>query len=180
MLKSVINDYELFDIVDKNDNVIQVWLKESELHLNDDITRVVTTYIFDENWRVYIAQRSPEKIADPLKFEAPSHWRVNSWELYDQAARRETMEELWVDLVDLEEVNHYYVSFDTNVWLRQHYKKLFIWNIKSDIKINKQEIYKIESFDDIHAFFDFFEKNVDLFSSAIWYDLMHLKKHFNI
>jgi len=62
MLKWIENEKELFDVVDKNDHILRIWLKESELHLNDDITRVVTTYVFDKNWCFYTAQRSPKKI----------------------------------------------------------------------------------------------------------------------
>jgi hypothetical protein len=107
MLKWVENEKELFNIVDKNDHILRIWLKESELHLHDDITRVVTTYIFDKNWYFYIVQRSPEKNVDPLKYEAPSHWRMNSWESYELASKREIKEELWVWLVKLDKISHH-------------------------------------------------------------------------
>ncbi|MCA9352385.1 hypothetical protein KC866_03270 [Patescibacteria group bacterium] len=71
---------ELFDVVDKDDNVIKIGLQKDELHVNDDITRIVTIYVTDGNGSVYIAQRSPHKEIDPLKFEAPAHGRVNSGE----------------------------------------------------------------------------------------------------
>jgi 8-oxo-dGTP pyrophosphatase MutT (NUDIX family) len=54
----------------------------------------VTTYVFDNLGRVYIAQRSPSKAVDPMKYEAPSHGRVSSGESYEDAAKRETFEEL--------------------------------------------------------------------------------------
>ena len=180
MLTSVENNIELFDKVDKNDVIIEVWLKESELHINDDITRVVTTYVFTPQWKLYIAQRSPEKVVDPLKYEAPSHGRVNSGETYEDAAKRETMEELWIDVNDLEEVKHYYTSFNTNVWLRQHYKKLFIGKIFQEPIMNEIEIYNIKSFDNISDFLYFYDNNTDLFSDAIWYDLNFLRKYFNM
>lgn len=178
MLKWIENNIELFDIVDKKDNIIKVWLNEKELHLNNDITRVVTTYIFDKNWYFYIAQRSPKKIIDPLKYEAPSHWRVNSWESYEIASKRETIEELWVKLTKSEEVSHYYTSFNTNIWLRQHYKKLFVWYIEDSINFCTKEIYNIKKFNNINDFFNFYKNNIELFSDAIKYDIEYLEKYY--
>jgi len=178
MLKWITNTIELFDIVDKDDNIIKIWIKEENLHINNDITRVVTTYIFNNNWWVYIARRSPNKVVDPLKYEAASHWKVNSWETYDIASKRETMEEVWVNLIKLIEVAHYYVSFNTNVWIRQHYKKLFIWYIDEEINIDKTEIYSIKYFKNINEYFKFYNENHTLFSEAIQYDLDYLKKYF--
>lgn len=59
---------ERFDVVDLNDDIIKTWCLESELHSSNDITRVVTMYISDKNGKYYIAQRSPDKRVDPLKF----------------------------------------------------------------------------------------------------------------
>ena len=40
---------ELFDKVDTNDQVIVHGLSESELHINNDITRVTTAYVTELN-----------------------------------------------------------------------------------------------------------------------------------
>ena len=90
------------------------------------------------------------------------------------------MEELWVELVKLEKISHYYTSFDTNVWLRQHFKKLFIWYIEDDINICVDEIYNIKKFNNINDFFDFYKKNTGLFSDAIKYDIEYLEKFFKV
>ncbi len=178
MLHWVVNETELFDIVDRDDNVIKVWVREDELHINDDITRVATAYLHDKEGRFYIAQRSENKKVDPLKYEATAHWRVNSWETYEEAIKREAKEEVNLDNIIFKEVWDYYTSFDSNVWKRQHYKKLFVWEFDQEIKFDKTEIHAIKIFDNIDSFLDFYNNNPDLFSLAVWYDLEFIKKYF--
>ncbi len=178
MLQWVENIHEKFDIVDKEDNVIQIGVAEDQIHLNNDITRVATVYVFDHAGKFYIAQRSPNKIVDPLKYEAPSHGRVNSGESYEHAIIRETEEELWVTLVKYEEIDHFYFSFDSNVGKRQHYKKLFIGYIEDNIHFDPVEIHTMKVFNNIQDFFDFYENNWDVFSNACAFDVPRLKSHF--
>jgi len=178
MLQWVQNTQETFDVVDKEDGVIRTWLTEEELHINDDITRVVTAYVFDAQGRVYVAQRSPEKVVDPLKYEAPAHGRVNSWESYEDAIVREAKEELWIDVESVQEIAHFYFAFDSNVGIRQHYKKLFIAHTSQEITVNETEIYKIRSFDTIEEYFAFYDSNIELFSNACEFDLSRMKMFF--
>jgi len=100
MLHWIINKKELFDIVDSDDKIIKVWLLESELHINDDITRVATAFVYDIHGFFLVWQRSELKKVDPLKLEAPAHGRVNSWETYEEAIKRETFEELWANIIN--------------------------------------------------------------------------------
>lgn len=178
MLQWVENIHEVFDIVDMEDNVIREGISENDIHINDDITRVTTAYIFDTSGKLYIAQRSPNKVVDPLTYEAPAHGRVNSWESYEEAIVRETQEELWVKLVKHEEIAHFYFSFDSNVGKRQHYKKLFIGYIEDEINFDTNEIHAMKIFDSIQDFFSFYENNLDLFSNACEYDVSRLKAYF--
>jgi isopentenyldiphosphate isomerase len=178
MLDWIVNDVELFDIVDKNDVVINSWLKEDELHINDDITRVVTTFVFDEKWQFLIWQRSNNKIVDPGKFEAPAHGRVNSGEWYEIAAQREVYEELWVKLKTYEVVDHYYTSFDSNIWIRQHFKKLLVWKISWDVKFCEKEMLWVKYFKSENTFFEYYENNKWEFSDALEIDVIKLKNYF--
>jgi len=165
---------ELFDVVDEHDN-IKTGLQKDELHVNDDITRIVTIYVTDGNGSVYIAQRSPQKEIDPLKFEAPAHGRVNSGEEYDDAAHREALEELGVTLHELIPIDRYYTVFHTNVGIRQHFKKLYIGKTKDDLVVEEREIHSIKDFQSFEELFNFFENNSDLFSNAIAVDMEKLK-----
>lgn len=170
---------ERFDTVDKNDWIIATWFLESELHVNNDITRVVTIHIQDASWKYYIAQRSPDKKVDPLKFEAPAHGRVNSWEEYETAARRETLEELWITELKLQEIGHFYFSFDSNVWIRQHWKKLYIWKCETIWKIDPNEIYALKSFENLKTLIDYYESNIGEFSNWVKFDIPHLKNYLS-
>jgi isopentenyldiphosphate isomerase len=169
---------ELFDIVDKEDNIIKKSVEEKDLHINNDITRVVTIYVFDKDNNFSISQRVASKKVDPLKFEAPAHGRVNTGEDYETAARRETLEELNVHLEKIVEISHHYLSFNTNVGIRQHFKKLYIGYTKEDIKKNSNEINDMKSFQSVEEFFSFYKNNKSLFSNAVELDICKLKSYF--
>lgn len=171
---------ERFDRVDKNDEVIQEWLLESEIHPNDDITRVVTIYLCDAQGRYYLAQRSPNKKIDPLTFEAPTHGRVSSGESYEHALIRETEEELYVKLIDFTEIAHYYYAFQTNIGHRQHWKKLYIWSCEKIESYNTEEIYQLKQFESIEKLVEYYETHLDRFSPAVTFDMQHIKNYFNI
>jgi isopentenyl-diphosphate delta-isomerase len=166
---------ELFDVVNRDDEVIQEAVSKKDLHVNDDITRIVTIYVRDRDNRVYIAQRSHTKEIDPLKFEAPAHGRVNTGEDYDTAAHREVAEELGVKLDTLTPVKKYYTSFDTNVGIRQHFKKLYIGTTSGDIEYEQREIETLKSFDSFQELFEYFDEHTEVFSSAIALDMKVLK-----
>ncbi|MDA9129399.1 NUDIX domain-containing protein [Candidatus Gracilibacteria bacterium] len=166
---------ERFDIVDINDTVIKTGLLESELHVNNDITRVVTIHIQDSEGNYYTAQRSPNKQIDPLKFEASAHGRVNSGEDYEIAARREVLEEMGVRDIELQEIAHFYMSFDSNVGIRQHWKKLYIGKCKKLGKIEKSEIYALKKFESLEKLLEYFSENTEKFSNAVAFDIPYLE-----
>jgi 8-oxo-dGTP pyrophosphatase MutT (NUDIX family) len=166
---------ETFDIVNREDKIIKKDVLKSDLHTNDDITRIVTIYVITKDNQIIVAQRSPEKEVDPLKFEAPAHGRVNSGEDYDTAAHRETLEELGVHLSELIPIDKYYTSYDTNVGIRQHFKKLYIARTEEKIKFEEREILTLKYFDSFDTLFDFFENNNEVFSSAIALDMKKLR-----
>lgn len=170
---------ETYDIVDRDDNIIKTGILEEELHVNNDIMRVVTIHISDAQGRYYIAQRSPDKKIDPLKFEAPAHGRVNSWEEYETAAHREVFEELGVSELELKEIGYYYVSFHTNVWIRQYWKKLYISRCEALWYIDRSEIYDIKSFNSLEKLMEYYENNTDKFSNAIALDIPYIKEYLS-
>ena len=170
---------ERFDAVNKNDEILETGFLESELHVNDDITRVVTIHISDASGKYYIAQRSPNKKIDPLKYEAPAHWRVNSWEDYVTAAKRETLEELGIQELELEEIAHFYFSFDSNVWIRQHWKTLYIWKCKAIWEIDTTEVHALKSFENLESLIEYYEAHTGEFSKAVAFDIPHLKKYIS-
>jgi isopentenyldiphosphate isomerase len=168
---------ETFDIVNENDEIIRESILKGELHTNNDITRIVTIYVLTKDNKVVIAQRVASKEVDPLKFEGPAHGRVNSGEDYDTAAHREVLEELGVKLKELIPIEKYYTSFNSNVGIRQHFKKLYIAKTTEEINYEKREIETLKYFDSFDHLFNFFDENSALFSEAIALDMEKLKKY---
>lgn len=168
---------ERFDIVDKNDQVIQEWLLKEELHVNNDITRVVTIHISDAQGRYYIAQRSPDKKIDPLKFEAPAHGRVSSWEDYKHAAKREVQEELGIGEIELQEIGHFYMEFDSNMWIRRHWEKLYIWRCEVIWEYSRDEIYSLKSFNSLSELLVYYHENTHEFSNAAAFSIPYIEKY---
>lgn len=169
---------ELFDVVDENDAIIKTGLQKHELHTNDDITRVITLYLFNKNGRITIVQRSANKSVDPLKFESSCCGRVSSGETYEQKVRREAQEELSIDLKNLIEVAHWYVAFDSNAGIRQHFKTLYIGFTDDDIVCAEDEISDFKEFESFDAYRQYYAENQDQFSRAVAFDVQKLDKFF--
>lgn len=172
------NTEELFDIVDHEDRVIQTGVTKENLHPNNDITRVVTAHLFNNQGQLVIAQRVATKEVDPLKFEAPAHGRVSSGESYEDAMRREAQEELGIEFSHLIEVAHDYSSFDTNIGKRQHFRKLFLGFTHQDIHYEVQEIESLKTFCSFDELLSYHTENPELFSNAVAADLQCLKDFF--
>jgi len=170
---------ELFDVVDENDNIIKTGLREDELHVNNDITRVVTIYIYDREGKFRISQRVATKKVDPLKFEAPAHGRVSSGEEYLEAAKREIKEELGVEPYSILEVAKFKTKFDTNIGIRQHRDALYIAFVKDEIKYNREEINSIKEFDSYEEYREYYSNHLEEFSDAIKFGINELDKFFS-
>src|SRR3989338_8379342 len=113
MMKSTDNQDEVFDVVYEKYNVIGQATR-GEVHKNKDlIHRSVGVIMFYKKGRVFLQQRSATKDTDPLKWtiSAAGHGesKVKSQKskvkitdqiakIYEEAAHRELVEELGVDL----------------------------------------------------------------------------------
>jgi isopentenyldiphosphate isomerase len=157
---------EKFDIVDKEDNVIKTGVTEDKLHLNNDITRVVTAYIFNNDGKIIIAQRAKTKKIDPLKFEAPAHGRVSSGETYIEALKREIKEELNVETTSLIKIEKYYFNFMSNLGLRQHQCEFYLGFTNQEIIYDKEEINSLKEFETFDSLKKYYEENKEIFSLA--------------
>lgn len=98
MINTTDNQNELFDIVDENDNVVGKATR-GEVHKNKNlIHRSVGVIVFDKKGRVFLQQRSATKDTDPLKWTISASGHLESGGSYEEAAHRELVEELGVDL----------------------------------------------------------------------------------
>ncbi|MDC7227370.1 MAG: NUDIX domain-containing protein [Spirochaetales bacterium] len=87
---------EVFDLVDKNDNVIGI-ADRDEVHGNPDmIHRVAHVLVFNSAGELYLQKRSADKMVQPGKWDTSVGGHVDAGETYDSAAVRETAEELGI------------------------------------------------------------------------------------
>lgn len=88
---------EDLDVVDERDRVLEVRPREF-VHVNNLRHRAVHILIFNARGEVFLQKRSPWKDRNPLLWDSSAAGHVDAGETYPGAARRETLEELGVEL----------------------------------------------------------------------------------
>ncbi len=97
-MKTTDNQDELFDIVDKDDQVIGQSTR-GKLHRNKNlIHRSIGVCVFNSKGEIYLQKRSNTKDTDPGKWTISCSGHVLSGDSYQVTAARELKEELGVDL----------------------------------------------------------------------------------
>ena len=91
------NTEEYLDLVDENDQVIGRKLR-SEVHAEGlHNFRAVNVFIVNEKGEIWIPRRQAHKQIAPLGFDMSMGGHVESGETYEEALKREAMEELNID-----------------------------------------------------------------------------------
>ncbi len=88
---------ELFDFVDRDDNVIGQTTFD-DARAQNRIIRVVHNWIINSEGKILFQFRAAHKLNRPRHFDASVGGRVNAGEDYDAAVVRETREELGLDV----------------------------------------------------------------------------------
>lgn len=88
---------ELLDIVDQNDKVIGQKLRSEVYAQRLSNFRVVNAFLVNEDGQLWIPRRSSNKRIFPLCLDTSMGGHVSSGETYDDAFKRELMEELNID-----------------------------------------------------------------------------------
>lgn len=86
---------ERIQYVDENDNPTGAGTRE-EAWANDYIMRHSHIFLRDENNKILLAKRSPEKKSSPNCWSSSAAGHVDEGESYDDAANRELFEELGI------------------------------------------------------------------------------------
>jgi isopentenyl-diphosphate delta-isomerase len=84
---------EWFDVVDSNDQIVDR-MPRAEVHRRRELHRAVHIFVFNSKGELFLQQRSMSKDTAPGKWVSSCSGHVDSGEDYDQAARRELMEEI--------------------------------------------------------------------------------------
>ena len=111
---------ERFPVVDANDQILGA-APRAEVHGNNLLHRAVHILIFRKNGEIYLQRRSRWKDRHPLAWDSSAAGHVDAGEEYDQAAKRELMEELGIE-VELQKVCKLPASRNTDcefVWVYQ-------------------------------------------------------------
>ena len=93
----MIND-ELLDLVDNDDNVIGKKLRSEVYEKNMSNFRVINAFIKNSDGKILITRRAGTKKLFPLCLDASVGGHVKSGENYEQALKRELLEELQMPL----------------------------------------------------------------------------------
>lgn len=89
---------EYLDLVDSDDAVIGRKLRSDVYAEGLSNFRVVNAFVVNEQGELWIPRRAPDKRIFPSRLDMSVGGHVESGETYDQAFRRETMEELNLDI----------------------------------------------------------------------------------
>ncbi len=92
------NQKELFVVVDKDDHILGHKTRYECLHNKTLIHRAVELFVFDKNGRVLLQKRSITKDTDPGVWSPSVGGHVDPGESYEQAMKRETKEELGIEV----------------------------------------------------------------------------------
>lgn len=145
----VINEDHLQDIVDKNDVVIGTTSKMDKFE-KELITRNVVAFITDQNNRFIIVKRSPKKKSFPNLLDLAACGHVDSGENYEDAIKREIMEELSIECsVDI--LRKIYHEHEENGKMVKYFTGLFLGKTDKEVKTNEEiSLMPTLSFDELN------------------------------
>lgn len=125
---------ERFPVVDEQDRILR-YAYRAEVHANNLRHRAIHIFIFDQAGRVYLQRRARAKDRYPLCWDSSTGGHVSAAEGYDDAARRELMEELGI-AVPLEKITKLPASDRTD----QEFIWLYCGELRGEPRPNRTEI----------------------------------------
>lgn len=126
---------EYLDIVDEEDNVIEKDTRKN-VHARHEIHRGVHVFVINSKREMLVQKRSENKDYYPGYYDASVGAQVLSGESYEQAAARETEEELGFAPKNLEKICDYN-SYSTR---QREKRRLFVCRENGPFKIDKNEV----------------------------------------
>lgn len=127
---------ELVDIVNENDEVISSDFKENKT-AKGFVSRNVGIFIADAGGKLIIAKRSPLKKTSPGRFDLAACGGVRAGESYEQAAVRETEEELGISC-DLVFLGKLFNCFEENNSETRYFTGIFFGTYSGEIKLGDE------------------------------------------
>jgi len=130
---------EYLDIVDENDNVIGKDTRDN-VHKNFQIHRGIHVLVINSQGEILIQKRSPNKSYYPGYYDASVGAQVQSGESYEDAAARETKEELGFAPESLTKICDY-KSYSAR---QRENRRLFQCHSEGPIKFDPIELESVE------------------------------------
>lgn len=142
---------ELIDVLDENGNRTGEILKKEQIHKKGLCHRIVVIAIIDAKGYILMQQRSKYKAENPEKWDVTAAGHVSSGETSNQAAIRETVEEVGISVnekeleyilkyKDIEKIEEDYI--DNQIYDCYIVKKEKIE--LNDIKIQESEVEQVK------------------------------------
>lgn len=126
---------EYFDIVDRNDHVVGKDLR-SNVHRYSKMHRAVHVMIFNKENEYFLQRRSASKDVSPLCWGSSVSGHLDSGEDYDEAALRETFEEVGAEPINLNFILKTSAKEETG----QEFVKVYDFQHDSSLCLNADEI----------------------------------------
>jgi len=165
-------EQELLDIVNEKDEVIGQDTKENKFR-KSLISRTVTIFILDDNKKLLIVLRSPEKRSFPNRYDAAVCGNVKTDESYEDAAKRELMEELSIDC-DLEFLGKIFNEFKEDEKTIKYFTGVFLGHFSGEVKLSDELVeLKRLSVEEVE---ELINKNKDQFTPGFVNDFFYAKE----
>jgi isopentenyl-diphosphate delta-isomerase type 1 len=133
-------------VVDQNDNVIGAAYKE-DLSVKGLIHRIVRVFIFNSKNQIYLQKRASNMETWPNKWDQSVGGHVDEEENYEQAAKRETEEELGIKNITLKEITKFYTEEIFGGKTKKRFNMLYEGKYDGKINLQEEEISNGDWFD---------------------------------
>lgn len=130
---------EYLDIVNEADEVLSRDTREN-VHKNHNTHRGIHVFVLNSRGEILVQKRSMKKDDRPGYYDASVGAQVISGESYEQAAERETKEELGFSPSDLEKICDYH-SYSTR---QRENRRLFACHSDGPFDIDTEEVESVE------------------------------------
>jgi len=142
---------EILDIVNEKDEVIGQ-MDRHESYRKSATNRLVWVVIFNDEWKIALQKRSSTCSFLPWYWALSAGGHVSSWEDYLDSAKRELLEEIWVECELEFKVKEYEDRVKINWKLNDsqishfYFQAIFEWKYNWNFKFDDWEVEKLQFF----------------------------------
>lgn len=162
---------ELLDVVDDKDNVVAQDVKDNKFN-KGFISRNVAIFILDKNGKLLITKRSPQKKSFPNRYDLAACGNVKAGETYEEAAKREVMEELNINC-ELKFLGKIFNEFKEKDKIIKYFTGIFLGYFYGEVKLSDELTeLRILSVKEVESLIN---KDRDLFTPGFVKDFISVK-----